>query len=159
MHSIYRVVAATLLILIQLLLGCASFPPGGPYVVENQSKSEIRLEIYPSFGANIFGSLYRSDTYIVHIVPQSRWDSLSSSASERVPYDERLMLGGGDWIVLSSTGETKYVNIRRQRYNGRVSRLNKLCIAADDNIEFYDQDNRPIQGDRVRYLRWLGSHE
>ena len=159
MDFVQRLATVLLFMLAQSLLGCASFPPGGPYVVDNQSKNEVRLEIYPAFGANVFGSLYRVDTYIARVAAESRWDSRSDSTSERVPYDERIGLGGGDWIALSSTGETKYVNIRRQRYNGRVSRLNKLCIAAHDNIEFYDQDNRPIQGDRVRYLRWLGSHE
>lgn len=154
-----RLAAVVLLMLAHSLLGCASFPPGGPYVVENQSKNEIRLEIYPSFGANIFGSMYRIDTYIVRVAPESCWDSRSDSTSERVPYDERLELGGPDWIVLHASDVETCIAVIDERYNDRVSRLAKMRITAANQLEFYDQDDRPIRGERVMYPRWLGSHE
>lgn len=159
MAVVQRLAAVVLLMLAHSLLGCASFPPGGPYVVENQSKNEIRLEIYPSFGANIFGSMYRIDTYIVRVAPESHWDSRSSAASERVPYDERLDLAGGTWIVLRAGDVETCIAIRTARDNDRVSRLAKMRITAANQLEFYDQDDRPIRGERVRYRRWLGSHE
>lgn len=159
MAVVQRLAAVVLLMLAHSLLGCASFPPGGPYVVENQSKNEIRLEIYPSFGANIFGFMYRIDTYIVRVAPESCWDSRSDSTSERVPYDERLGLGGNDWLGLSTNSNMQYITIIHERYGERVSRMAKMRITTDNQVEFYDHDGYPIRGDRVQYRRWLGSHE
>ncbi|MCC6229907.1 MAG: hypothetical protein IT432_11855 [Phycisphaerales bacterium] len=159
MDFVQRLATVLLLMLAQSLLGCASFPPGGPYLVENQTKNEIRLEIYPSFGANIFGFLYRVDTYIVRVAPESSWDSRTSSASERVPYDERLGLAAHDWIALSINDDTNYIIIRRQRVDGRKSKLANMRVTAGNQLEFYDQDDHPIRGDRVEYRRLLGSNE
>ena len=159
MNFVQRLATVLLLMLAHSLLGCASFPPGGPYLVENQSKNEIRLEIYPSFGANVFGSMYRIDTYIVRVAPESQWDSRNSSTSERVPYDERLELGGLHWIVLHANDVETCIAVLDERYNDRLSCLSRIRMTAGNQLEFYDQDDHPIRGERVLYRRWLGSHE
>ena len=103
--------------------------------------------------------MYRIDTYIVRVAAESQWDSRTSSASERVPYDERLGLGGNDWLVLSTKTNTQFITIIHERYGERMSRMAKMRITTANQVEFYDHDGYQIQGDRVQYRRWLGSHE